>query len=31
MVTEAMTPAQLEKFVAEDQVKWAKVVAESKK
>jgi tripartite-type tricarboxylate transporter receptor subunit TctC len=31
MVTEVMTPAQLEKFVAQDQVKWAKVVAESKK
>jgi tripartite-type tricarboxylate transporter receptor subunit TctC len=31
MVTEVMTPAQLEKFVAQDQVKWAKVVAASKK
>ena len=31
MVTEVMTPTQLEKFVAQDQVKWAKVVAESKK
>jgi tripartite-type tricarboxylate transporter receptor subunit TctC len=31
MVTEVMTPAQLEKFVAQDQVKWAKVVAANKK
>ena len=31
MVTVAMSPAALEKFVAEDTVKWAKVVAQSKK
>ncbi len=31
MVTDPMTPAQLEKFVAVDQAKWAKVVAASKK
>lgn len=31
MVTVAMSPAALEKFVAEDTVKWAKVVEQSKK
>jgi len=31
MVTVSMSPVELQKFVAEDTVKWAKVVEQSKK